>query len=67
MSKPELLSTPEAAEYLGTKPHTLEVWRCSGRHRIPYLRVGKLIRYRRSHLDAWLASRTVNAEMGAAA
>ena len=57
----ERLDTPQAAGYIGIKSHTLEIWRSTGRHRIPYIRVGRLIRYRQSALDSWLASRTVNA------
>jgi hypothetical protein len=54
-----LLDTQPAADYIGVKPHTLEVWRCTGRYGLPFLRVGGRIKYRVSDLDAWLASRTV--------
>ena len=66
MTKPDLLSTLEAAEYVGARPHTLEIWRASGRYRIPFVKVGRLVKYRRADLDAWLASRTVNADAAAA-
>lgn len=62
MTKPELFATAPAAEYLDVKPHTLEIWRATGRHRIPFIKVGRLVKYRRADLDAWLQSRTVNAE-----
>lgn len=62
MTKPELLANDHAAEYLGVKPHTLEIWRASGRYRIPFVKVGRLVKYRRADLDAWLQSRTINAE-----
>lgn len=62
MTKPELFDNAPAAEYLGVKPHTLEIWRCTGRYGLPFVRVGRRIKYRRADLDAWLASRTVNAE-----
>jgi len=52
-------SSAEAASYLGCKPESLEVWRCTGRYKIPYVKVGRSVRYRRSDLDRWLASRTV--------
>jgi excisionase family DNA binding protein len=60
----ERLDTAQAADYLGVQQHTLEIWRSSGRYRIPYIKVGKLIRYRRSALDDWMESRTVNAASG---
>lgn len=62
MTEPALLDTRPAAEHIGVKPHTLEIWRCTGRYRIPFVKVGRLVKYRRADLDAWLQSRTVNAE-----
>ena len=53
-----LLSPPEAAAYIGVSENTLSVWRCVGRYAIPFIKVGRLVRYRRSDLDAWLESRT---------
>ena len=67
MTKPDLFSTPEAADYIGARPHSLEIWRASGRYRIPFVKVGRLVKYRRADLDAWLASRTVNADASAGA
>lgn len=53
------LFTPlEAAAYIGVTENTLSVWRCVGRYTIPFIKVGKLVRYRRSDLEAWLKSRT---------
>jgi excisionase family DNA binding protein len=51
------LNERQAAEYLGIAPATLTQWRCTGRHALPFLRVGRLIRYRVSDLDAWLETR----------
>jgi excisionase family DNA binding protein len=56
-----LLTPAQAAEVLGVKPATLEVWRSNKRHVIPYIKVGRLVRYRRSALAAFLASREVSA------
>lgn len=58
---PDLLSNLDAAAYLGVTPRTLEVWRCTKRHAIPYIKVGRLVKYRRADLDAWLAAQTVTA------
>jgi excisionase family DNA binding protein len=65
LDPPKFLSTEQAAEYLGVKCQTLAAWRCLKRHLIPFTRVGRLVRYRVSDLDAWLASRTEGAEQSA--
>ncbi len=59
-SQNKLLDTGPAADYLGVTPRTLEVWRCVKRHAIPYIKVGRLVKYRQSDLDAWLESRTID-------
>jgi len=55
-----LLNDSEAANFLKLAPGTLPVWRCTKRYKIPYIKVGRLVRYRRSDLEAWLESRTLN-------
>ena len=50
----ELLDEKEAAALLDLKPGTLAVFRSTGRHSIPFLKIGRNVRYRRSDLDAWL-------------
>ncbi len=57
----ELLNVEQAAEFIGITSHTLDVWRSTKRHSIPYLKVGRLVKYRKSDLERWLASRTVGA------
>ena len=44
----------QAAAYIGISPNTLQNWRISGRQdrKIPFLKVGSLVQYRRSDLDA---------------
>lgn len=55
-----LLDTTEAAKYLGgLKPNTLEGWRVSGKG-APYIKCGRLVRYRVEDLDAYLAAQTRN-------
>ncbi len=56
----DLMSRPEAAKYLGVKIATLEDWACRGRYGIPYTKIGRLAKYRKSDLDAFIESRTVN-------
>lgn len=53
------LNNDDSAEYIGAEPHTLEVWRSTGRYDIPYVKVGSRVFYRKSDLDAFLERRTV--------
>jgi excisionase family DNA binding protein len=53
-----LRTEAESAEYLGLKPTTLSIWRSTRRYSLPYVKVGRLVRYRQSALDAFLAART---------
>ena len=52
-----LLNTHETAALLRCSPATLEVDRCRRRWKVPFLRVGRSIRYDQSAVLAWLASR----------
>jgi hypothetical protein len=54
----DLLDDPAATAFLGLAPGTLAVWRSTGRYRLPFLKVGRSVRYRRSALEAFLAERT---------
>lgn len=62
-----LLSIPEAAAYLSIKPQTLNNWRATGRYNLPAVKVGRLVRFKKSDLDAFIARRTVGAVDGCAA
>ena len=55
----ELLTNRDAASYIAVTSGTLHVWRCENRYPIPFLRIGSKIRYRKSDLDKFLASRLV--------
>jgi len=43
-----LLNTQEMAKLLGVAPATLEVWRVNKRYNLPYIKIGRNVRYRRS-------------------
>ncbi len=60
----KLLTTDQTAEYLGVGKETLNVWRATKRYNIPYIKVGKLIKYRKSDLDRWLDERTCDNTQG---
>ena len=57
---PDTMSPDAAAAYLGVAPATLAMWRCTKRYPLPYIKVGRLVQYRKNHLDAFLANRTVD-------
>ncbi|SFK87432.1 DNA binding domain-containing protein, excisionase family [Nitrosomonas aestuarii] len=48
----------QAANYLGVTKQTLAVWRCTRRYDIPFIKVGRLVKYRKSALDTFLDNRT---------
>ena len=55
----EMLTTEQAAEYLGLKPQTLATWRSTGRYSIPFVKVGRNTRYRKADLEEFLEQRTI--------
>ena len=55
----ELLTQSEAAERLGlTNPGTLAVWRSTQRYDLPYIRVGRSIRYDAKAIEEFLSRNT---------
>ena len=55
-----LLNRKEAAEKLGVTEGTLAVWSCTKRYGLPFIKVGRLVKYRLADLEAFLDSRTQN-------
>ncbi|MCC2682532.1 MAG: hypothetical protein K0S36_2096 [Nitrosospira multiformis] len=53
-----LLTDEEAAYVLDLGPDSLAVFRSTGRHQIPFIKIGRNVRYRRADLEAWLQART---------
>lgn len=56
----DLLTRREAAAYLGVTPETLAVWACTKRYPIPMVKIGRLSKYKKSDLDAFIKSRTIS-------
>jgi len=54
-----LLTEAQVAAILGVKPTTLQVWRSTRRYAFPYIKSGRLVRYRASAVEAFIAARTV--------
>lgn len=51
----ELLTRRQAAAYLGVAEQTLAVWKCLGRYHLPCVKIGRIVRYRKSDLDTFVA------------
>ena len=54
----DLIDCQETAEILGISKSALEAWRTTGRYQLPFIKVGRNVRYRRSDVLQWLESRT---------
>ncbi|KZE25332.1 helix-turn-helix domain-containing protein [Crenobacter luteus] len=54
-----LLTRPEAADFLGVSPYTLNEWASSGRYALRFYRIGRRCMYRMADLEAFIASRAV--------
>lgn len=53
-----LMDRKEAAAYIRKSPATLAAWACHGSYDLPFIRVGRNVRYRKSDLDAFLDRHT---------
>ncbi len=61
-TQPNVLLTPDdTANLMQVSTGTLQVWRSTGRHGLPFVKVGNCVRYRLSDIEAWLADRTQSA------
>ena len=56
----DLVDEPAAAAILDVAPGTLSVWRSTGRYNLPFVKVGRKVRYSRTALNTWLEQRTRN-------
>lgn len=55
---PPFLSPQATAEVLGVKTTTLALWRSTGRHNLPYVKVGRLVRYRLTDIARFMLNHT---------
>jgi excisionase family DNA binding protein len=56
-----LLTRTQAAQFLDVSAEALAVWASTKRYKLPFIKIGRKVRYRQSHLDEFLRSRTVGA------
>lgn len=54
----DLMDEISVAAIIDVEPGTLAVWRSTGRYKLPFIKIGRKVRYRRADLDAWLVTRT---------
>ena len=59
---PTQINEGQASIVLDVKPATLCNWRCTGRYNLPFIKAGRLVRYRVADLAAWIAKRRTGAE-----
>lgn len=58
MEHVKLLTPVQVSDILGITIQTLAVWRCDGRYELPYVKAGRLVRYRASDVDDFINART---------
>lgn len=63
---PDLLTPEQAAQFLGLSPRTLSVWRCTGRWNLPFVKIGRTVRYNRDTLIAWAEKHSRSFQTGEA-
>ena len=56
----ELLTPTQMARLLGVSVGTLAVWRCTKRYPLPYVKVGRSVRYTRAQGNEFIKARTVS-------
>ncbi|WP_458789590.1 helix-turn-helix domain-containing protein [Yoonia sp. MH D7] len=57
LQTPHLMTPDEVAAYLGVSKETLNVWRCTKRYNLPYVKTGRLVRYRPEDVTTFVTSR----------
>lgn len=50
----KLLSRKEAASYLSVQPQTLAVWASTKRYQLPYIKIGRSIKYKVDDLEQFI-------------
>lgn len=54
-----LLKPAEVAEILGVTKETLNVWRCTKRYPLKYIKIGRNVLYKLEDVQAYIESQTV--------
>jgi len=56
----ELIDRAAAAQYLGVSPGTLGNWASTNFRRVPYIKIGRRVRYRLRDLEQFVEANLVN-------
>jgi predicted DNA-binding transcriptional regulator AlpA len=56
-NRQDLLKPIEVSKILGVSVETLNVWRATNRYQLPYVKAGRLVRYRLSDVNSFIESR----------
>lgn len=54
----QLLTRQQAADLLGIRPQTLAKWALEKSQRLPFVRVGRAVRYRLADIEAFISENT---------
>jgi excisionase family DNA binding protein len=60
MTQDKLMTPAETAEYLGIPVETLTQWRCKKRESLPYLKIGRHVRYKPEDVREWCNTKRVS-------
>lgn len=58
-----LLSREETAAYVGVRPQTLAVWASNKRYNLPFIKIGRCVRYRLSDIEVFISRNTFGGEV----
>lgn len=56
---PKLLDEETTARLIGVAPTTLAIWRSTKRYPLPYIKCGRLVRYREEDVASFIESRRI--------
>lgn len=59
MTTENLMTTKEAAEKLGLTTHTLDCWRCKKNMELPFVKIGRSVRYDPMDVQRFIEKRKV--------
>jgi len=67
IARSRLLTNDEVADLLGVSRSTLAIWRSTERYGLPYVKAGRLVRYKEADVLRFIERRTVRPEIEVAA